>query len=292
MPPDSLREPKDDMTLCIAALARDEDNSFCLVTCSDKMESTDVWGSETLHKVQVLSPDVVSLFADSPARAKELKLLYEEYLGKHELQAANVVQQLEQPLIALKRRLAASYVGRRLGLSYEELVQDPAKWQDYLERIEAHQTRVSLIVAGFIKKRPILLQTAQLDTTDPNQRLEWVQHFAVIGSGSWLAEPSLRMREQDQNTKLGNTLYNVYEAKRQAEIGPAVGKKITRIYILRHRRAEDAHLRAEILTQHGLMQLQELYEMYGPKKTPAMYTQNIMTPKCLAPVQFSDPEEQ
>lgn len=65
------------MTLCIGALARDDDGATCIVTCSDKMQSTEVYGSETLHKFQTLSPDFVSLFADSPARAKELYLLYQ-----------------------------------------------------------------------------------------------------------------------------------------------------------------------------------------------------------------------
>lgn len=284
--PAMLREPEDNMTLCIAALARDDDNSFCIVTCSDKLESNDLWGSETLHKVQSLSPDLLSLFADSPARAKELQLLYEEYLLAHPLQSSNVVQQLEHPLIMLKRRLAESYVGRRLGISYAELLQDKDKWTDYIEKIGRHSLKVSLIIAGFLGTRPILLQTMQVNEHDELPRLEWVQHFAGIGSGYWTAEPLLRMRQQDQNTSLSKSLYHLYEAKRQAEISPAVGKIVTRMLVIRPR-GNAAHLNAQVVTDDGIEELQTLYEQHGPKSVPRL---PALKASSFLEARFSDPE--
>ena len=40
------------MTICIGALARDDDGTPCIVTCTDKMLSNDAYGAEIQHKVQ------------------------------------------------------------------------------------------------------------------------------------------------------------------------------------------------------------------------------------------------
>lgn len=270
----------------MAAFARDEDGSTCIVTCSDKMESADAYGSEILHKLQVLSPDLVSLFADSPSRAHELALLYQDYLQEHPLKPSLIVEQLERPLVALKRRLAESYVGRRLGISYDDLLKDKANWGDYLDRIEKHQLRVQLIIAGFIGTRPIMLETAQVDTSDDHDRLEWVTHFASIGSGTWVAKPTLYMREQDRNAPLTKTLYQLYEAKRQAEISPTVGKLVTRMFVIRPHRA-GPHLDVDVVTDDGMNALEALYRQYGPKPLPLLPE---FKPSTFQKAHFLDPE--
>lgn len=272
--PVSDLEPEDDLTLCIGALARDDDNSFCIVTCSDKLESNDFYGAETLHKIHVLPPDLFMLFADSPARAKELQLLFEAHLKQEPLKASHIVQQLEIPLITLKRRLAESFVGRRLGMSYGEVLKEPDKWRYYLDQVDQHTLRATLIIGGFLEDRPILLQTIATQP-DPQPRLEWVQNYAAIGSGGLIAEAWLAFREQDQNTRLWNTLYNLFEAKKQAQIGPPVGKKITRLVIWRRRGEGQPYLRATVITPEGISQLENLYKQYGPKPTRELYDTDI-----------------
>ena len=269
--PALLEESEEDMTLCIAALARDEDNSFCIVTCSDKLESNEQLGSEIAHKFLVLSPDLFGLYSDSPARAKELQTYYQEHFKTHSLEPSNMAQQLEVPLTQLKRRLAESYVGRRLGISYAELLKNRKKWADYLENIERHKLGVDLLVGGFVGTRPLLYQTLAIDPEDPHDKLEALPHWGCIGSAYWTAAPTLRRREQDQNTNVWNTLYNLYEAKKQSEVGPGVGKKITRMFVIRPRAPGMSELNAQVVTGIGLQHLESLYKLYGPKPAPHMY---------------------
>lgn len=196
-----------------------------------------------------------------------------------------VVRQLEEPLIKLKHRLAESYVGRRLGISYAEVLGDTQKWAEYLDQINKHPLRISLIIAGFIGRDPVLLETAYTDG-DELPRLEWVTHFAVIGSGAWVATPSLHMREQDRNAPLAKTLYQVYEAKRQAEIAPSVGKSVTRMFVIRPR-GSTKMLAVDVVTTEGMNELEQLYRQYGPKPVPRL---PALDPTCFSTAHFSDPE--
>jgi hypothetical protein len=251
------------VTICIGALARDEDNSQVIVTCSDKMISNASYGSETQHKVQFLSDQLYALFSDSPARAKELELLFQDHLKSVSLTRSNLLEELEKPIVKLKRRLADSYTGRKLGVPYQYLLDNRHAWSDYVDSISKHRLRVGLIIAGFVEDQPVLLKTSDEDE-ESDYRLEWMHHFCAIGSGAWVANPQLHLREHDQNVPLDQALYQVYEAKRQAEISPGVGKKHTRILVLR--RAPIGGIRIDVVMEPGMRHLARLYNRIGPKR--------------------------
>src|SRR3972149_2982268 len=104
------------MTLRIGALAQEPvPVAPCIVLCFDSKVANDAWGSESEYKLSVLSDKLVALYAGSPGRAKELALIYEDYLSRTPLSFTSATAQLREPLRIFKHRLSGSGIERRLG---------------------------------------------------------------------------------------------------------------------------------------------------------------------------------
>ena len=263
-----------DMTLCIGALTFCDTikPEPCIALCFDSLASCgDVYSSETEHKFRVLSDNLVCLFAGSTARAKELAMIYQGLL-KHEPLPADptgALEYLRKGPVELKRRLANSYAGARLAVSYDDLRQNGEawfghdRWQRHIEAIDKHDPNVEMIIAGFIGKVPLLYRIAK--DTSGWLDVEPVTNFCAIGTGAYTAEPALHAREQAANGSLPKTLYNIYEAKKIGETSPAVGKK-TAIIVARSERKEDMGvIRLQRLGGIGEKALQRLFRKHGPK---------------------------
>jgi hypothetical protein len=246
------------MTLCLGVLAQDA--AFPRIgLCFDKKVSNNAFGSESEHKVHLLSDQLVSMFADSPSRAKELALIYQDHLRKHPLTPRNAIGTLRRPLGILKRELAEGYVGSRLGLSYREVLSSGLTGQKVIDRIEKNPLRVQIIIAGFIGPFPVLCDNGSVGTL-----LEWATNRSLIGSGACKAEPALHARNQRRQTPLPEALYNVFEAKRRSE-GPSVGPHTT-IYVLSPPPKRSRKVGIHVVTPEGMNYLDDLYAQYGPNR--------------------------
>ncbi len=140
--------------------------------------------SETEVKIEPLSDQLVSLFAGSPTKAKELNLLYKAYLQTHDLTEPDLTEQLMEPVEKLRLRMADSYVQRKIGMKYAEFIakfEDSTWKQGHLTNIDKHCLRTDLIIAGFIGAIPVLVGVqkgqAALST-----------NFVMVGAGSYVAE--------------------------------------------------------------------------------------------------------
>lgn len=258
------------MTLCIGALAHDHPViNPCVVLCFDYKVSNEVIGSESEYKLRVLSHQLIALFAGSPGRAHELALLFKDYLSRTNLTLVGAASQLREPLTTFKRRMADSYVQRRLAVSYQDFLDHGKEWfgpeayERRLTAIERHDLRVELIIAGFVEGEAVLFQVRQ--DADGGVELEQCTNFCVIGTGAYTAEPALHARAHTFTTPLADALYNVYEAKRVGESSPYVGAR-TRILVLKHglNRGEfETHIR--VVEPAGEKWLRGLYRRHGPR---------------------------
>ena len=252
-----------DMTLCIGALAYEPvPAQFCIVLAFDYKVSNDAWGSESEYKFHKLSDRMVALFAGSPARAKELALMYRDYLATTDLKDATAREQLMEPYVAFKRRLANMYIGRKLAISYQDLLGHgeqwlgTQRWQKHLDAIERHDPKVHMVFAGFIGDRAVLFRLWD--------EVEECTNFAAIGTGATTAQPALHAREQRPITSLSTTLYNVYEAKKVGESSPEVGRR-TKMLVLPRPKPEEQKMVIEFVTDSGEKHLQRLWRKHGPK---------------------------
>jgi hypothetical protein len=115
------------------------------------------------------------------------------------------------------------------------------------------------IIVGFSDHQfPILIETSGTAAVI-------MEHFAVCGEGSPLAQASLMDREHHNLREFGRTVYAVFEAKRFAQGSSSVG--FTTSLCVLHK-----DLRSEILTWDGVLSLdgqrKELDRKEIPKEIP------------------------
>lgn len=250
-----------DMTVCIAAICRDNDEEK-IVLCSDKRMSSGLGSSEAGRKELSLRHGWRCLVSGDEDHFLALVRLYDiHFADKDRLTYANLDEAMKAPLYQRKKAIAEEYIRKRFAISHEEFVKFgkerlPADLFHEANQVINHtDLRASLIVAGFLGPSPEIYYTDEHCGAHP------VMNFATIGEGSHLAHSVLLRREQIGWNSLSSTLYNVYEAKRYAESIGSVGPG-TNITVMK----SDGTKR---ITSHELdSQLAEAYKKYGPQKVP------------------------
>lgn len=245
------------MTLCIAAATRTGDGKPCIVLCADHMVGTWAAQAEIGFKYSWARNNWPALIAGDVSRTAELIAVCQSVLGAQELQESNVFDVMKSVGHAFKAKLADDLVRAKLSVSYEYLRQNRSKfpaatvYEIYTE-ISRIDSEAELIVAGFIKGHSYIFVFGRDCTVSLRE------HFAAIGTGAFVAEPSLFQRKQNAFVSLGNTLYNVYEAKRLGEIAEGVGKRTTLSMIMPSQKPGGA-LTSDLVLQKGKEFLEAKY---------------------------------
>jgi hypothetical protein len=262
-----------EMTLCIAALAEAQETSPYIVACMDFMVSTEEFSSETEFKFRFLNDQVMCLISGSPGRGKHLGLMLREYLKKDRLQAGSIVEQITEIVNRFKASIANGYIGRRLGISYSEFLNNGKKWfgedlyNRYLSDIDKNPLNLHMIIAGFVGALPVLCEIR-------DGVVEWKTTYAMVGVGAYTAEPALHARKQAANATLHQAVYNVYEAKRMGENSPYVGKN-TSLFVI----SGPEPITVRSWSDTGKVCIEALFDAFGPKpmSTPPKLPSNFLS---------------
>jgi hypothetical protein len=247
------------LTVCIAAKAAIYKDP-ALILCMDMMGSTEASSAETTWKLHALCPDFHGLIAGPISAARELAA----YCGieldaemKRDKGVPDLLQALRNGVGVYKRALAGAYIRSRIGLSYDEFIKDGKAFlsedvhREMRWEIKNQYSCAELIVAGFCPWPVILKVSGDIVIN--------CDDFAVVGTGTTVAESSLLHRSQNMQNSIDLTIYQVYEAKRLAEKAPGVGKT-TKLAVFRPARWVQFVLKA------GFDELEEQFEKFGPHR--------------------------
>jgi hypothetical protein len=252
------------MSVCIAA-ASILNNDHLLIFCMDMMASTDFSSAETTWKWSPLVGNFYALIAGTISTAREItSLCRAELVGAENDNINGILNRLRRAIGGYKLRFAEAYVQGRLGISYDEFRRKGRNalpdelFRELSYEIKNHFSNAELIVAGFLETKPIVFKISA-------DSVWFCEDFAVIGSGTQIAEAALFNREQTFTRGKNQSLYCVYEAKKLAEKAPGVGKK-TNLYIVHPDRSVDAVL------PPGFQVLDAHFERFAPRLlgTPLM----------------------
>jgi hypothetical protein len=256
------------MTVCIAAICDWTTDDPKIVQCSDKRSSSG-WGTlENRFKVRPLTGGWTLMCAGSEneisavTRLLESKLIDAVGTGTA-LDESTIGPILDGTLEARKRQRIESLVQSRYGISYDEFRDNgKAKFPDDLFRnlmYEVHEIRIDieLILTGFASDSPLIFEASQ-----GSGHAVIRDDFAVIGSGSPLAQSVMLHRQHHTQNALPETAYRVFEAKRYAEGETGVGRD----YSLIVSSPRDRH---EMLSVEGMGWMDETYRKYGPRRIPS-----------------------
>jgi hypothetical protein len=222
----------------------------------DMMGSTDYSSAETTWKLHGLCPDFYGLIAGPVSAARELAYCCGPQIeGKTNIVA--LLPALRDGVGAYKRMFADAHIRSRIGISYDEFMSKGSTFlsedvhRELCWEIKTHYSQAELIVAGFCGQWPVLLKVSGDSVCECDD-------FAVVGSGTPVAESSLLHRSQNMHNSIDLTVYQVYEAKRLAEKSPGVGK-VTKLAVFFPGR------KFQYVLQAGFKKLEEQFENFGPQ---------------------------
>jgi len=203
-PPKPKREPLTvkikyavGVTVCIAAVCSEGEKEL-IVLCSDRRISygVGIGGAEIGFKLGLAGPGWAAMIAGTMSNAQRLLSFYRNHLNSVALTESNVRTEMDVPLIRYRDWLA----------NRSRIAPDLVKFDE------------QLILSGYVEEMPFLFMVS-CEGVDEHR------HFAVIGTGSWLAQAALLQREYTSATDVEEALYLVYEAKKFSEKDDYVGKR-------------------------------------------------------------------
>jgi hypothetical protein len=157
-----------------------------------------------------------------------------------------------------RRMFADFHLQSTVGISYEDFrKKGKATLPEDLYRslsweIRNYVSPEELIVTGFLPNgSPIIIKISRGQAWSCDE-------FAVIGTGTTIAETALYERTQNRNDPLEATVYQVYEAKRLAEKAPYVGKRFNMVILQKG-------VNAKLLTADGTKFCVRQFARFGPR---------------------------
>ena len=254
------------MTICIAALC---DQGKSVVVASDRMLSAPFLTVEFDHpdaKIESIGSNCVALSAGDALYVTDV--LSNSSGMSQQLQNPSVelmTNELKEKFIQVRHRLLDERLFRPRGLSFNDfyrggLIQatppDLAMLLD--NQVSSFQLGISLIVAGVDSFGGHIFSIEDPGSSQCFDRLG----YHAIGSGHRHAILSLVISQQNFQSDLNWSVYNVYFAKRQSEMAPGVGQA-TDMRIVEasgERKITDEELRSlgDIYTRHNARDLSHI----------------------------------
>jgi len=208
------------MTICIAAVATNRSKE-CIVFATDHMVTTNVGSFEhNIAKHAKIKDDIVAMLAGNPLIFDELisvdkKASFEEIAGQiHEnflkVRTETIRRQLLRP-----HNLELSVIHQML----EKPIQNPIQ-QALLKSIFEFNLGTVLLLIGLENGKAKIMELGE-GAINNMRRI----HFHAIGSGSNQALNTLLFQRHHEAESLNSAIYNVFKAKRNAEVMPGVGNE-------------------------------------------------------------------
>jgi hypothetical protein len=264
-----LEEPKDNMTLCIAAAA-DLNGEPVTVLSNDWRVENELYGSETMDKSADLVPGVYGLVSGNLQRAQELLGAYKTRLLKEPLVTDGpILKTLKRPFYSHRRQMIDEYLNETLGVSRKWFFENgkdklpDSIYRQKIDEIRQINSGTAIILCAFVKvdgrERRIICVVDENQRTSLNQSAVFLElNFAAIGIGNTMAAASLHRREHDAHVPLRRALYHVREAMYFGGFTPGVGRSITMVVLRSNGKISGITRKAESMLENDLAR-------YGPK---------------------------
>lgn len=216
------------MTICISAIGKekDSDEEF-IVFATDHMVTygNDKLSNEFEHKIKKykelgLSKNIVAMLSGRTLLFEKL-LKGTKYLNDYD----GVMCKIHDNFRSIKKSEIHTQLLEPFNLTEKDLKDfllrpmDNLFTKNILEGIFDHRLNSSILLIGFKDKKAQIYEVNESGTTSMRDI-----HFHTIGSGSFNASNTLFIQKHCNENSLKQTIYNVYKAKRNAEVSQGVGQ--------------------------------------------------------------------
>jgi len=218
------------MTICIAAICQDSKGEELIVFATDHMISNPAVGQfeRKTAKYKKLNDNTVAMLSGNP-------LLFDNIITnckKKKCSCGDIKNTIHANMNNIKNEIIQKQILDIFKLDYNFLkeilrapIQNPYA-NSIIETISKFTLNTGILLIGFKDKEAQIVEISENEISELRDI-----NFSAIGSGGVQAINTLLFQKQSREDSLPVTVYNVYKAKRNAEVSIGVGKE-TDIMIL------------------------------------------------------------
>jgi len=218
------------MTICISAIAKENNGEEIIVFGTDHMVSTQIGQFEhEIKKYKLINKNIVAMLSGNT-------LLFDRCIKGIDRDADffSVREKIRQNMEKLRKEIIENEVYKVYNID-DNFVKDILKQQicnQYLDKIldtiSKFSLKTSILLVGFDNNNKAQIseigEEGYMDFRDVN--------FHAVGSGTIQAINTLLFQRHSKDNNLKTAVYNVLKAKKNAEVAEGVGKE-TELLILK-----------------------------------------------------------
>jgi hypothetical protein len=214
------------MTICIAAIAKENDREY-IIFSTDHMVTTNLGQFEhSIVKYSKLNKNTVAMLAGEALLFDDLvKLKHEEIIYPQ------IKIQIFENFKKKRKEIIENEIFNIFGIDQQFFIDSlrqeiPNPLNSILEKVAEFRLQTQVLLIGFDNS------LAQISNIEENGVVDLrLMNFHAIGSGASQAVNTLLFQKHSKNDPVLTAVYNVYKAKKNAEVSEGVGKE-TEILIL------------------------------------------------------------
>jgi len=218
------------MTICIAAIGKDENDTEAIVFATDHMVSLPIIGQFEMpvEKYKKINDNAIAMLAGE-------SLLFNDIIDqcRNNCSFDQMKEKIRQKMFNIREERIQKQLLDTYKMTYVnvmDLLKNPLQnpyATNIIKFISEYTLSTLILLIGFRNNQAQIVEITE-------NKIGEIRDigFDAIGSGGLQAMNTLLFQKHSKNNELSTTIYNVYKAKRNAEVAAGVGKE-TDMMILR-----------------------------------------------------------
>jgi len=209
------------MTICLAAIGEEKSKEF-IVFATDHMVSTQLGQFEhSIVKYQKINGNTVAMLAGNPLVFDDLIKISKEGLSYNKIKNEIFQNFKKKREEQIKLRVFDIFgIDKKYFLEILRMPQLNPALQQIIKDTAELNLQTGILLTGFENGRAQITEINEVEINDLRSI-----NFHAIGSGNVQATNALLFQRHSKKDDLKTTLYNIYKAKRNAEVLVGVGKE-------------------------------------------------------------------
>ncbi len=216
------------MTICIAAIAKEDEKEY-IIFSTDHMVTTNMGQYEhSIHKYSKLNKNTIAMLAGQV-------LLFEDLIRVNDdcIDYVQMKVEIFKNFKKKRKEIIENEIFNVFGIDDDFFINSLRKEipnpyiNSILESVAEFKLKTSILLIGFLDSK------AQITNIEESGIIDFrSMNFHAIGSGAIQAVNTLLFQKHSKTNPLLTTIYNVFKAKKNAEVSEGVGKE-TELLILK-----------------------------------------------------------
>ena len=209
------------MTICIAAIAKENDSEY-VVFATDHMITTNMGQFEhSIVKYLELNKNTVAMLAGQALLFDDIVKISDDTINYEEIK-----KKLFDNFKEKRKKIIENEIFDVFGIDQQFFVDSLQKdipngfINSILTKVAELRLKTKILLVGFVDSLAQITDIDEMEITDFRS-----MNFHAIGSGATQAVNTLLFQKHSKTDPLLITIYNVYKAKRNAEVSGGVGKE-------------------------------------------------------------------